>query len=163
MEANISHKSTETLWLTDTQFKTIQCFSLLQLLSKSSQKVYSSPLPTTFPPSSSPNTAPPHSPASPSRHSSPFRFIGQAHFSPSVLSLSPSPPCVSPSPLRLNSPHRMGSPQRSLSSMSGRDEVLSLEELFLVGPGSEDPHSEISAVTSEGERSSSGHQIHQER
>ncbi|XP_035863025.1 uncharacterized protein C19orf44 homolog isoform X2 [Sander lucioperca] len=120
-----------------------------KLLSKSSQKVYSSPLPTTFPPSSSPNTAPPHSPASPSRHSSPFRFIGQAHFSPSVLSLSPSPPCVSPSPLRLNSPHRMGSPQRSLSSMSGRDEVLSLEELFLVGPGSEDPHSEISAVTSE--------------
>ncbi|XP_078115592.1 uncharacterized protein C19orf44 homolog isoform X2 [Sander vitreus] len=123
-----------------------------KLLSKSSQKVYSSPPPATIPPSSSPNTAPAHSPASPSRHSSPFRFIGQAqaHFSPSVLSLSPSPPCVSPSPpLRLNSNHRMGSPQRSLSSMSGRGEVLSLEELFLVGPGSEDPHSDMSAVTSE--------------
>ncbi|TDH08264.1 hypothetical protein EPR50_G00096010 [Perca flavescens] len=123
-----------------------------KLLSKSSQKVYSSPLPATIPSSSSPNTAPPRSPGSPSRHSSPFRFIGQAqaHFSPSVLSLSPSPPCVSPSPpLRLNSPHRVGSPQRSLSSMSGRVEVLSLSELFFVGPGSEDPHDEMSAVTSE--------------
>ncbi|XP_034736307.1 uncharacterized protein C19orf44 homolog isoform X2 [Etheostoma cragini] len=121
-----------------------------ELLSKSSQKAYSSPLPATLSPSSSPNTATPHSPASPSRHSSPFRFLGQtqAHFSPSVLSVSSSPSCVSPSPPLSNSPHRGGSPQRSLLSMSCHDEVLSLEELF-VGPDSEYPHSEISAVTSE--------------
>ncbi|KAK1896684.1 putative protein C19orf44 like [Dissostichus eleginoides] len=55
----------------------------------------------------------------------------QAQFSPSLLSPSPSP-------------HRGGSPSRSLSSISGRGGVLSLEELF-----SEDPHSEMSAVSSE--------------
>ncbi|XP_031728805.1 uncharacterized protein C19orf44 homolog isoform X2 [Anarrhichthys ocellatus] len=100
---------------------------------------HSSPPPAAVPPSSSSNRAPPRSPASPPRHRSPFRFTGQAqaHFSPSVLSPSPSPPC--------DSPHGAGSlPQRSLSSMSGRGEVLSLEELF-----SEDPLSEMSAVTSE--------------
>lgn len=35
----------------------------------------------------------------------------------------------------------------------------SLEELFPVGPGSEDPSSEMSLVSSEGERSSPGHQL----
>ncbi|XP_037624754.1 uncharacterized protein C19orf44 homolog isoform X1 [Sebastes umbrosus] len=126
-----------------------------KMLSKSSQKVHASPPPAAVPPSSSSNAAPPRSPASPSRHSSPFRFTGQAqaHFSPSVLSPSPSPPRVSPSPPgRLNSPRRVESPQHSLSSMSGLGEVHSLEELFSVGPGSEDPHSEMSAVTSEDER-----------
>ncbi|XP_068445778.1 uncharacterized protein C19orf44 homolog [Clinocottus analis] len=104
------------------------------------EMVHSSPPPAAARPSSSSNTAPPRHPASPS----PFRFAGQAqsHFSPSVLSPTPSPPRVSPSP-------RVGSPQRSLSSASGRGEVLSLEELFSVGPGSEDPHSEMSAVTSD--------------
>nr|XP_046246684.1 uncharacterized protein C19orf44 homolog isoform X2 [Scatophagus argus] len=98
------------------------------------------------------NPAPPLSPGSPSRRSSPFRFTGQAqaHFSPSVLSPSPSPPSVSPSlPGRLNSAQRAGSPQRSLSSMSGPCEVLSLEELFPVVSGSVDPHSEMSAASSE--------------
>ncbi|KAK9519799.1 hypothetical protein VZT92_022504 [Zoarces viviparus] len=100
---------------------------------------HSSPPPAAVPPSSSSDRAPPRSPASPPRHSSPFRFTGQAqaHFSPSVLSPPPSPPC--------DPPHGAGSPpQRSLSSMSGRGEVLSLEELF-----SEKPLSEMSAVTSE--------------
>ncbi|XP_035509018.1 uncharacterized protein C19orf44 homolog [Morone saxatilis] len=123
-----------------------------KMLSKSHRKVHSTPPPAAVPPSSSSNTAPPRSPASPSRRSSPFRFTGQAQarFSPSLLSPSPSPPRVSPSPLgRLHSPHRAQSPQRPLSSMSGRSEVLSLEELFPVGPGSEDPHSERSTVSSE--------------
>ncbi|XP_051233674.1 uncharacterized protein C19orf44 homolog [Dicentrarchus labrax] len=123
-----------------------------KMLSKSHWKVHATPSPAAVPPSSSSNTAPPRSPASPSHRSSPFRFTGQAqaHFSPSVLSPSPSPPRVSPSPLgRLHSPHRAQSPPRSLSSMSGRSEVLSLEELFPVGPGSEDPHSERSTVSSE--------------
>ncbi|XP_068563284.1 uncharacterized protein C19orf44 homolog [Cebidichthys violaceus] len=110
--------------------------------------VRSSPPPAAVPPSSSSNRAPPRSPASPPRRTSPFRFTGQAraHFSPSVLSPSPSPPCDSPSPPpgRVDSPHRAGSPQRSLSSVSGRGEVLSLEELF-----SDEHHSEMSAVTSE--------------
>lgn len=129
---------------------------LSQMLSQSNQKVHSTPPLAAVPPASSSNRAPPRSPASPSHRSSPFRFTGQAqaHFSPSVLSPSPSPPHVSPSPpRRLNSPHRAGSPQRSLSSMSGHSEVLSLEELFPIGPGSEDPHSEMSAVSSEGEKS----------
>ncbi|CAK6976734.1 uncharacterized protein C19orf44 homolog, partial [Scomber scombrus] len=110
-----------------------------KMSSRSSQRVYSTP-----PPPAAANTAPPHSPASPIRHSSPFRFTGQAQarFSPSVLSPSP-PPSVSPSP------HRAQSPPRSLSSMSANGEVLSLEELFPVGPGSEDPHSEISLASSE--------------
>ncbi|XP_076579324.1 uncharacterized protein C19orf44 homolog [Chaetodon auriga] len=120
-----------------------------KMLSKSSQRVHSTPPPAAVPPSSSPvNTAPPRSPSC----SSPFRFTGQAqaHFSPSVLSPSPSPPSASPSPPgRLDFPHRMGSPQRSLSSMSRRSEVLSLEELFPVGPDSEDPHNDMSAVSSE--------------
>lgn len=125
---------------------------------KSSQKVQPTP----------PHTAaPPRSPTSPSRRSSPFRFTGhtQAHFSPSVLSLSPPPPNVStPSPPgRLNFPHGASSPQRSLSSLSGCSEVLSLEELFPVGPASEDRHSEMSAVSSEGERTSSGCHKRQER
>lgn len=119
---------------------------LSQMLSQSNQKVHSTPPLAAVPPASSSNRAPPRSPASPSHRSSPFRFTGQAqaHFSPSVLSPSPSPPHV---------PHRAGSPQRSLSSMSGHSEVLSLEELFPIGPGSEDPHSEMSAVSSEGEKS----------
>ncbi|XP_070816853.1 uncharacterized protein C19orf44 homolog isoform X2 [Chaetodon trifascialis] len=119
-----------------------------KMLSKSRQRVHSTPPPAAVPPLSSVNTAPPRSPSS----SSPFRFTGQAqaHFSPSVLSPSPSPPSASPSPPgRPDLPHRIGSPQRSLSSMSGRSEVLSLEELFPVGPDSEDPHSDMSAVSSE--------------
>ncbi|KAG7233974.1 hypothetical protein INR49_028688, partial [Caranx melampygus] len=101
---------------------------------------------------SHPHTASPRSLASASHRGSPFRFTGQAqaHFSPSVLSPSPSPPRVSLSPQRrLNSPHRAASPQRSLSSMSGRSEVLSLEELFPAGPHSEDPYSEMSFASSE--------------
>ncbi|KAM9357979.1 uncharacterized protein C19orf44 homolog [Symphorus nematophorus] len=123
-----------------------------KLLSKSSQRVHSTPPPAAVTPSSSTNTAAPHSPASPSSRSSPFRFTGQAqaHFSPSVLSKSPPLACVSPSPTaRLNSSHRARGPQHSLSSMSGHSEVLSLEELFPVGPASEEPHSEMSAVSSE--------------
>nr|XP_040040952.1 uncharacterized protein C19orf44 homolog isoform X1 [Gasterosteus aculeatus aculeatus] len=102
--------------------------------------VPSSPPPAVVPPSSSLNTAPPGGAASPSCHSSPFRFPGEAQalFSPPVPSPPPSPPCVSSPP-----PGREGSPQRSLSSFSGRGEVLSLEELFLG-----DPQSETSAVTS---------------
>ncbi|TNN59521.1 putative protein C19orf44 [Liparis tanakae] len=98
------------------------------------EMVHCSPPPAAVPPSSSSITAPPHHPASP-----PFRFASQAraHFSPSLFSPSPSPPRVSPSP-------RAGSPQCSLSSVSGRGEVLSLEELF-----SEEPHSEISATASD--------------
>ncbi|TKS74147.1 hypothetical protein D9C73_008228 [Collichthys lucidus] len=115
-----------------------------KMSNKSSQKVQPTP----------PHTAaPPRSPTSPSRRSSPFRFTGhtQAHFSSSVLSLSPPPSNVStPSPPgRLNFPHGASSPQRSLSSLSGCSEVLSLEELFPVGPASEDRHSEMSAVSSE--------------
>lgn len=99
---------------------------------------------------------PPRSPATTSSRSSPFRFTGQAqaHFSPAALSPSPSPPCVSPSlSRRLSSPRRSGSPQRSVSSMSGRSEVLSLEELFPVQPPSEELQSDMSVVSSEGERS----------
>ncbi|KAL6108546.1 uncharacterized protein ACO6RY_19052 [Pungitius sinensis] len=109
--------------------------------------VHSSP-----PPSSSLNTAPPGGPASPSRHSSPFQTPGQAPalFSPPALSPPPSLPCVSPSPPgRVDSPHRVEGPEGSLSSFSGCGEVLSLDELFSVGPGSGDPQREMSAVTSE--------------
>ncbi|XP_029355343.1 uncharacterized protein C19orf44 homolog isoform X2 [Echeneis naucrates] len=117
--------------------------------SKGSQKVHSPPTP---PPASSPsNTPPPHSPASPLHRSSPFRFTGQAQarFSPSVRSTSPSPPSVSPLSRRMSSPHRADSPQNSLSIMSGRSEVVSLEELFPVRPDSEDPYSEMSLASSE--------------
>ncbi|XP_020488119.1 uncharacterized protein C19orf44 homolog [Labrus bergylta] len=103
-----------------------------------------------FAPAASPsNAAPPRSPASPSRHSSPFRFTGQpqAHFSPSALSPSPSPPRVSPSPPgRMNSSHRRSSPVRSLSSLSGRSEVMSLEEICPVRSAD---GSEMSSVSSE--------------
>ncbi|XP_034071884.1 uncharacterized protein C19orf44 homolog isoform X3 [Gymnodraco acuticeps] len=103
-----------------------------KMLSRSSQRGRSPSPPPYVSPSSSSLPEPP-SPASPPRHGSPFRFTGQAQaqFSPSLLSPSPSP-------------HRGGSPPRSLSSISGRGEVLSLEELF-----SEDPHREMSAVSSE--------------
>lgn len=133
------------------QAKALQSFPVLQMLSRSSRRIHSTPPPVSVRPSSSSNTAPPRSPASPPHRSSPFRFTGQAQarFSPSMLSPSP-PPSVSPSP------HRAESPQRSLSSMSGHEEVLSLEELFPVGPGSEDPHSEMSLASSEGARSPSG-------
>ncbi|XP_047231184.1 uncharacterized protein C19orf44 homolog isoform X2 [Girardinichthys multiradiatus] len=113
-----------------------------------------SPSPPAAACSSSPsNVAPPRSPASPSRRSSPFRFTGQAHaqFSPSVLSPSPSPPHAHPS-----HPDRLGSSQnpdtlqrRSHSSSSSRDEVLSLEDVIPVKPASEDPHSHMSSVSSE--------------
>lgn len=98
-----------------------------KMLSRSSQRVRSPSPPPYVSPSSSSLPEPP----SPPRRGSPFRFTGQAQaqFSPSLLSPSL---------------HRGGSPPRSLSSISGRGEVLSLEELF-----SEDPHSEMSAVSSE--------------
>uniref|UniRef100_A0A3Q1GKD8 DUF4614 domain-containing protein n=1 Tax=Acanthochromis polyacanthus TaxID=80966 RepID=A0A3Q1GKD8_9TELE len=124
-----------------------------KMFSQSSQRLQSTPPP---PPAVAVSPSPPsaslRSPGSPPHRSSPFRFTGQAqaHFSPSVLSPSPSPPCVSPSPPgRTGSSHKMESPPLSLSSMSGRGEVLSLEELFPVGPGSEDPHSEKRSVSSE--------------
>uniref|UniRef100_A0AAQ6IKT3 DUF4614 domain-containing protein n=1 Tax=Anabas testudineus TaxID=64144 RepID=A0AAQ6IKT3_ANATE len=109
-----------------------------------SHKVHSTPPPAAV--------QPPRSPASPSHRRSPFRFTGQpqAHFSPSALSPSPSPPCVSPTLSgRLSSPRRLGSPQRAVSAMSGPSEVQSLEELFPVQPASEDLHSDISVVSSE--------------
>ncbi|XP_041646495.1 uncharacterized protein C19orf44 homolog [Cheilinus undulatus] len=89
-------------------------------------------------------TVPPRSPGSPSCRSSPFRFTGQAkaHFSPSVLSLSPSPP-------RQDSSQRAGSPQRSLSSMSGRSEVMSLDDLCPLRSSAQDPQSEMSEVSTE--------------
>ncbi|KAF3691334.1 putative protein C19orf44 [Channa argus] len=121
-----------------------------KVLSKTSQRVPSTPSPAAVQPRSLSSIPAPHSPASPSRRS-PFRFTGkpQAHFSPSALSPSPSPPCVSPSiSRRLNSPHRAGSPQNSLSSTSGGCEVLSLEELFPVETGSEDLQSEMSVSSS---------------
>lgn len=109
---------------------------------ESSHQVHATPPPEVLPSPPS-NTAAPRSPASAPRRSSPFRFTGHARvrFSPSALSPSPSPPRVSPSPPE--------SPQRSLSSASGHGEVLSLEELFPVDPGSERPHSEMSSVSSE--------------
>lgn len=137
-------------------------FPLLQMLGKGNQRVHFTPPPVS--PSPPSNTAPPRSPASPSCRSSPFRFTGQiqAQFSPSVLSPAPSSPRVSPSPQRrLNSAGGAGSPQRSLSSLSGHSEVISLEELFSAGPGSAHLHSEMSSVSSEGERSLLGRQIHQ--
>ncbi|KAM7388762.1 hypothetical protein PAMP_024912 [Pampus punctatissimus] len=108
-----------------------------KMLNRSNQRVRTTPPPSSPPaapavhPSSSSNTVP-------SRHTSPFRFTGQAQdrFSPSVLSPSPPPP------------HRAESPQRSFSSMSHHEEVLSLEELFPVGSGSED-RSEMSLALSE--------------
>uniref|UniRef100_A0A3Q2CG64 DUF4614 domain-containing protein n=1 Tax=Cyprinodon variegatus TaxID=28743 RepID=A0A3Q2CG64_CYPVA len=100
------------------------------------------------PPSSS-NTAPPRSPASPSHRRSPFRFTGQAQvqFSPSALSPSPPPPDLPTShPERPGSSQRPGSQQSSHSSSA---EVLSLEELFPVGPDSDHQHSILSSVSSE--------------
>ncbi|XP_032428772.1 uncharacterized protein C19orf44 homolog isoform X2 [Xiphophorus hellerii] len=92
------------------------------------------------------------SPPSPSCHSSPFRFTGQARaqFSPSVLSPSPSSPrCPSTTPERQGSSQKAEDPRRSHSSSSSRVEVLSLEELFPVGPGSEHLHSHMSSASSE--------------
>lgn len=112
-------------------------------LSKSRQALNSAP-PAVVPPSSSTSAPPHHS----SRCSSPFRFPGKAQvrFSPSVPSPTPSPPHRSPSP-----PGRDGdvSLQDSSSSLSGCSKVLSLEELFPVGLGSDDPHSEMSVAFSE--------------
>ncbi|KAM6922013.1 uncharacterized protein C19orf44 homolog [Xenentodon cancila] len=98
------------------------------------------------------STVPPHSPDSPSRRTSPFRFTGlaQAHFSPSVLSPSPSPPRISSSPSeRLVFSHKAESPQHSLSSPSGCGEVFSLDELFPAGLSAEGPHSETHSTSSE--------------
>nr|XP_019936068.1 PREDICTED: uncharacterized protein C19orf44 homolog [Paralichthys olivaceus] len=123
-----------------------------KMLSKSNQKVHSTPQRTIRPLPPSNAAPPPRSPTSPSRRSSPFRYTGQvqAQFSPSVLSPTPSPTCLSPSPpRRWNSARRVASPQRSLSSMSGHSEVHSLDELFPVALGFEDPHSEMSSVSSE--------------
>lgn len=135
-------------------FPNMAVSSTLQKFNKRDQRVPSTP-PSAAVRSPSPSVmAPPHSPSSPSRRSSPFRFTGlaQAHFSPSVLSPSPSLSGVSPSPplVRPGSFHRVESPGNSISSASGRGEVLSLEELFPVGH-SEDLHIEMSSV-SEGMR-----------
>ncbi|XP_023195240.1 uncharacterized protein C19orf44 homolog isoform X2 [Xiphophorus maculatus] len=92
------------------------------------------------------------SPPSPSCHSSPFRFTGQARaqFSPSALSPSPSSPrCPSTTPERQGSSQKAEDPEHSQSSSSSRAEVLSLEELFPVGPGSEHPHSHMSSASIE--------------
>ncbi|KAM3619392.1 uncharacterized protein V6R79_007441 [Siganus canaliculatus] len=109
-----------------------------------SRQALNSTAPAVVPPSSS-TSAPPH-PSS--RCSSPFRFPGKAqvHFSPSVPSPTPSPPYRSQSP-----PGRDGdvSLQDSVSSLSGCGKVLSLEELFPAGLGSDDPHSEMSEALSE--------------
>ncbi|XP_026160362.1 uncharacterized protein C19orf44 homolog isoform X2 [Mastacembelus armatus] len=120
-----------------------------KMFRKHSEKVCSTPPPVALHPPSSSNTAPPRSPTSPSRRSSPFRFTGQAQaqFSPSVLSPSPSNSCASHLPR--NSPHRAGSPWHSLSPVSSLSEVVSLEELFPVGSDSGDLHSEMSLVSSE--------------
>ncbi|XP_008295025.1 uncharacterized protein C19orf44 homolog [Stegastes partitus] len=117
-----------------------------KMFSRSGRRIQSTPPPAVAVRPSSP-PASPRSPASPPRRSSPFRFTGQAqtHFSPSVLSPSPSP---SP-PERPGSSHKTDSPPPSLSSTFGRGEVLSLEELFPVGPGLDDPHSEMRSVSSE--------------
>ncbi|XP_071375148.1 uncharacterized protein C19orf44 homolog [Centroberyx affinis] len=115
-----------------------------KLLSKS-LRVSSTPPPAAVRP-------PSRSPASPPQRRSPFRFSGQARaqFSPSALSPSPSLPYASPSPPgRRGSPPRPGSPPRSLSSLSGHSEVLSLAELFPAVPGSECSRSERSSVSSE--------------
>ncbi|XP_034558776.1 uncharacterized protein C19orf44 homolog isoform X2 [Notolabrus celidotus] len=114
-----------------------------KMLIKSSPKVQSTP---------PPKPAPTHSPTSPTHRSSPFRFTGQAqsHFSPFALSPSPSPPHISPSPpRRLNYSHRTESPPRSLSSMSGCSQVMSLEELFPARCNAEDLQSDMSEVFSE--------------
>ncbi|XP_029002174.1 uncharacterized protein C19orf44 homolog isoform X2 [Betta splendens] len=98
------------------------------------------------------NTAALCYPGSPSHHSSSFRFIGQAQacFSPSAVSLSPSPPCVSPLlSRRLSMSRRVDGSQHSICSVSGHSEVLSLEELFPVQPASEDLHNVMSVVSSE--------------
>ncbi|XP_029906124.1 uncharacterized protein C19orf44 homolog isoform X2 [Myripristis murdjan] len=107
-----------------------------KLLNKSIEKMSPTP-PTQVRPPSSSRRASSRSSISSLQRRSPFRFSGQAHvqFSPSALSLSP-PPSGGPS-----SPPRTESPPRSLSSMSGRSVVLSLEELFPVAPASEDSHS----------------------
>ncbi|XP_014873786.1 uncharacterized protein C19orf44 homolog isoform X2 [Poecilia latipinna] len=92
------------------------------------------------------------SPPSPSCHSSPFRFTGQARaqFSPSALSPSPpSPHRPSTTPERQGSTQKAEGPRRCHSSASSHAEVLSLEELFPVGLGSEHPHSHISSASSE--------------
>ncbi|KAK2836027.1 hypothetical protein Q5P01_016511 [Channa striata] len=122
-----------------------------KMLNKTSQRAPSTPSPCAVQPQSSFIIPPPRSPPSPSRHS-PFRFTGkpQTHFSPSALSPSPSPPCVSPTlSRRLNSPHRVRSPQRLLSSTSGHCEALHLKELFPVEPASADLHSTMSVASSE--------------
>ncbi|XP_008323498.1 uncharacterized protein C19orf44 isoform X2 [Cynoglossus semilaevis] len=113
----------------------------------SSVRTMAKELKTRPPPAPSPpsNAAPPRSPTSSTSRGSPYRFTGnvQAHFSPTALSPSPSPPPVSPS--RPNYIERADStPCSRLSSSSGRNEVLSLEELFPV----EDPHSDRSSVSS---------------
>ncbi|XP_041863190.1 uncharacterized protein C19orf44 homolog isoform X2 [Melanotaenia boesemani] len=122
------------------------------MLSHGSPRVRSAASPAALHPSSPSNKALPRSPDSPSHRSSPFRFTGQAqaHFSPSVLSPSPSPPLLLPSPpKRPGSSLKAESPQRSLSASSEQGEVLSLEELFPGGPDSKDPQSETSSVPAE--------------
>ncbi|XP_041863188.1 uncharacterized protein C19orf44 homolog isoform X1 [Melanotaenia boesemani] len=123
-----------------------------KMLSHGSPRVRSAASPAALHPSSPSNKALPRSPDSPSHRSSPFRFTGQAqaHFSPSVLSPSPSPPLLLPSPpKRPGSSLKAESPQRSLSASSEQGEVLSLEELFPGGPDSKDPQSETSSVPAE--------------
>ncbi|XP_017289768.1 uncharacterized protein C19orf44 homolog isoform X2 [Kryptolebias marmoratus] len=131
--------------------KTSSMKRLKKELNSPSQRVQSPALPTAVHPLSRSNTPPPLSTASPSRHSSPFRFTGQAqvHFSPSVLSPSPSPPPPNVSPSRskrIGSSHKAGSPQESLLSLS--EQVFSLEELIPARPTSEYQHSQMGSVSS---------------
>ncbi|KAM9849266.1 uncharacterized protein ACBR49_008520 [Aulostomus maculatus] len=88
--------------------------------SRSTQRVQTTPPTTAVHPSGSQNPAPPGSPA------------------PSVVCSSLCPVSLSP-----------GSSPRSTPSMSGHQKVLSLDELFLVGPGSDVPLSETDPDSSE--------------
>ncbi|XP_075997779.1 uncharacterized protein C19orf44 homolog isoform X2 [Genypterus blacodes] len=111
-----------------------------KIMSKKSPTVSSTPCLAAVHPSSSCS----------SQCGSPSNLVAsaQAHLSPFVLSPLPPPPCVSSTP-PIGSPSRAGSPQSSLSSLLDYNEALSLDELFVAGPGSEDSHNEMSLSTSE--------------
>ncbi|KAF7643394.1 hypothetical protein LDENG_00240380, partial [Lucifuga dentata] len=115
-ETSLSLKSSSTM-------RTAQ-----KMLRKSSPKV-AFPL-TSVRPSSSSVIVLPHSSISSAQRGSPLKVIAHAHLNPSVLHPSPSPP--------LDSPSRAERRHSSLSSSIGREEVLSLEELFTGHPASED-------------------------
>uniref|UniRef100_A0A1A8LBD1 Calcium homeostasis endoplasmic reticulum protein n=2 Tax=Nothobranchius pienaari TaxID=704102 RepID=A0A1A8LBD1_9TELE len=118
-----------------------------KMLHRPGQKVQSIAPPAAHPPLPS-DVPPSRSSASPSRCSSPFRFSSktQAHFSPSVVPTSPSPPPVSILPSERIDTHN--SEHSALSSLGGA-KVLSLDQRFQVGSASEEPHSQKNSVSSE--------------